>query len=320
MCRPRRCRPALAACSRACWKSSPCSISVAPSARIAAFFSTELPCGTTMVALRPCRAAARAIDWPWLPRVALITPRTPRLAPQQLVQVDRAAAQLEGAERGVVLVLDADRRAQPLLQQRPADRRRRRHLRAHDLQARPAVRRVRAAGSLHGWRRSIVAAQVAPRRAVCRRRRAAPRPATVQRHAVQAERRRPPASARPPSVSELQRHAAGRQVIGWGACPATRSASAARRRTAAARRRGRRCASAAGPAGWRARRPPPARRRGPARASAASVASSCRAARHRCAAAAGARAAAACRPRSSRPNQRGRAGGGASGSMAMISR
>ena len=44
---------------------------------MAAFFSTELPCGTTMVALKPWRAAARAIDCPWLPRVALITPRTP---------------------------------------------------------------------------------------------------------------------------------------------------------------------------------------------------------------------------------------------------
>ena len=55
---------------------SPCSISSAPSARMAAFFSTELPCGTTIVAARPWRAAAKAIDWPWLPRVALITERT----------------------------------------------------------------------------------------------------------------------------------------------------------------------------------------------------------------------------------------------------
>ena len=47
-----------------------------PSARIAAFFSTELPCGTTIVAVKPWRRAAKAIDWPWLPRVALITPRT----------------------------------------------------------------------------------------------------------------------------------------------------------------------------------------------------------------------------------------------------
>ena len=39
--------------SRADWKSSPCSSSVAPSAFIAAFFSTELPCGTTMVAGSP---------------------------------------------------------------------------------------------------------------------------------------------------------------------------------------------------------------------------------------------------------------------------
>ena len=66
-----------AACSRACWKSAPCSISSAPCARIAAFFSTELPCGTTSVDDRPWRRAAKAIDCPWLPRVALMTPRQP---------------------------------------------------------------------------------------------------------------------------------------------------------------------------------------------------------------------------------------------------
>jgi hypothetical protein len=70
-------RPAsCAACSLAVWNSSPCSTSVTPSARIAAFFSTELPCGTTMVAARPWRRAAKPTDWPWLPRVALITWRT----------------------------------------------------------------------------------------------------------------------------------------------------------------------------------------------------------------------------------------------------
>jgi hypothetical protein len=63
------------ACSRAAWKSSPCSISVTPSARIAAFFSTELPCGTTMVQATPWARAAQPMLWPWLPRVALITSR-----------------------------------------------------------------------------------------------------------------------------------------------------------------------------------------------------------------------------------------------------
>ncbi|XHO04012.1 hypothetical protein ACEQUB_00878 [Ralstonia syzygii] len=42
---------------------------------MAAFFSTLLPKGTTMVADMPCFCAARAIDCPWLPRVAAITPR-----------------------------------------------------------------------------------------------------------------------------------------------------------------------------------------------------------------------------------------------------
>ena len=40
------------------WKSLPASISSAPSARMAAFFSTELPCGTTIVAGTPIWAAA----------------------------------------------------------------------------------------------------------------------------------------------------------------------------------------------------------------------------------------------------------------------
>ena len=60
------------ACSRAAWKSSPCSTSSAPSARIAAFFSRLLPKGTTISAGTPCARAAEAMDWPWLPRVALL--------------------------------------------------------------------------------------------------------------------------------------------------------------------------------------------------------------------------------------------------------
>jgi hypothetical protein len=42
---------------------------------MAAFFSTELPCGTTMVQATPCSRAAQPMLWPWLPRVALITSR-----------------------------------------------------------------------------------------------------------------------------------------------------------------------------------------------------------------------------------------------------
>src|SRR5690625_785192 len=41
---------------------------------MAAFFSTELPCGTQMVSGRPTRRAAKARDCPWLPRVALTIP------------------------------------------------------------------------------------------------------------------------------------------------------------------------------------------------------------------------------------------------------
>ena len=40
-----------------------------------AVFVRLLPWGTTMVAAWPCRAAAQAMLWPWLPRVAATTPR-----------------------------------------------------------------------------------------------------------------------------------------------------------------------------------------------------------------------------------------------------
>ena len=43
---------------------------------MAAFFSTELPCGTRMTARKPSARAAKPMDWPWLPRVAVITPAT----------------------------------------------------------------------------------------------------------------------------------------------------------------------------------------------------------------------------------------------------
>ena len=63
MARPRS--PAsLIAASLAASKSCPASTSSAPKARMAAFFSTELPWGTTMVAAMPLRAAASAMLWP----------------------------------------------------------------------------------------------------------------------------------------------------------------------------------------------------------------------------------------------------------------
>ena len=65
-----------------------------------------------------------AIDWPWLPRVALITPSRPASRRSELVQVDRTAAQLERTDTGVVLVLDPRASAEPGVDQRPAQRRR----------------------------------------------------------------------------------------------------------------------------------------------------------------------------------------------------
>ena len=64
----------VAACSRASSKSRPCTTRFAPNAFIAAFLSRELPCGTTIVQRTPWRRAAYARLWPWLPRVALMTP------------------------------------------------------------------------------------------------------------------------------------------------------------------------------------------------------------------------------------------------------
>ena len=63
MARPRSPASRIAA-SRAASKSWPASTSSAPKARMAAFFSTELPCGTTMVAAMPALAAASAMLWP----------------------------------------------------------------------------------------------------------------------------------------------------------------------------------------------------------------------------------------------------------------
>ena len=52
------------ACSFASSKSRPCSISSAPNERIAAFFSVELPCGTTIATATLARVPAKASEWP----------------------------------------------------------------------------------------------------------------------------------------------------------------------------------------------------------------------------------------------------------------
>jgi hypothetical protein len=44
---------------------------------MAAFLSFAFPRGTTIVAGSPSRLAAKGTLWPWLPRVAATTPRTP---------------------------------------------------------------------------------------------------------------------------------------------------------------------------------------------------------------------------------------------------
>ena len=73
--------------------------------------------GTTSVHGTPARAAAKAIDWPWFPVVAEITPRARSLGRQARDQIE-TAAHLEGAGRVVVLVLDPDVETQLLRQQR----------------------------------------------------------------------------------------------------------------------------------------------------------------------------------------------------------
>ena len=100
---------------------------------MAAFFSTLLPCGTTMTAASPARrggegdalaviAAGRRDD-------AGDAPAAGRF---RRSHVDEAAAHLEGADRRVVLVLDPDLGARALAEQRPAILRRRRHDRMHE--------------------------------------------------------------------------------------------------------------------------------------------------------------------------------------------
>src|SRR6516225_9390574 len=114
------------AASFASSKSRPCSIRVAPKARIAAFFSTELPCGTTIVTEMPARAPVKASDWPWLPRVAVTIPRTCGRS-LEAVKINDAAADLESADRSVVFMLDHDFHAGLRLEQRPGILRSRRN-------------------------------------------------------------------------------------------------------------------------------------------------------------------------------------------------
>ena len=53
---------------------------------VAAFFSALLPSGIRIVTGSPMRRPASAIDWPWLPRVAVMTPagRRPERASQSI--------------------------------------------------------------------------------------------------------------------------------------------------------------------------------------------------------------------------------------------
>ena len=55
-----------------------------------------------------------------------------RPLPLQPVEIDQPTAHLEGADRRVVLMLDHNARAEPLAEQRPGMRRRRRHRLPHD--------------------------------------------------------------------------------------------------------------------------------------------------------------------------------------------
>ena len=62
------------ACSTDSWKSCPWSTRSAPRARIAAFLSGLFDSGATIVTGTPSADPAKAMLWPWLPRVAAISP------------------------------------------------------------------------------------------------------------------------------------------------------------------------------------------------------------------------------------------------------
>ncbi len=61
--------------ARASSKSAPCATTSAPSSSIAATFTRLAPRGTHTIACTPNSRAAYAIDWPWLPVEAAMTPR-----------------------------------------------------------------------------------------------------------------------------------------------------------------------------------------------------------------------------------------------------
>ena len=180
---------------------------------------------TTMVAASAVAPAAKAIDWPWLPRVALTTARRLRLAPLQAIDVDQPAAQLEGAHRRVVLVLPT-----------------------------PAAASVasssgqRAAASRHGLRRTSS--------------RAESRASRFGQASCQPSRRTRPGGdrfrRRAGALVECRAQPQATPARRW---PGDRRGEPApfdqRRQSAAAAppSRAPRCASAAGPAAWRARRP-----------------------------------------------------------------
>ena len=85
----------------------PSSTTVAPNARMAAFLSGLLPTGTATMHGTPARCAANAIDWPWLPVLAVMTPRSRSSSSSDGDEV-QPAANLERAGRVVILVLDVN--------------------------------------------------------------------------------------------------------------------------------------------------------------------------------------------------------------------
>ena len=106
---------------------------VAPKPRIAAFLSGLLPCGTRIVTGRPGGAPRERQALPVVAARRRDDARHLRALAPQAVDVDQPAADLEGAGRRVVLVLDPDLGAERLREQRPGVLRRRRHAAVHEL-------------------------------------------------------------------------------------------------------------------------------------------------------------------------------------------
>ena len=191
---------------------------------------------------RPGRGAraAKAIDWPWLPRVALITRAHGGLAPAQCVEVDQPAAHLEGADRRVVLVLDPDLRAQAL-----------RRAAASAAAAWAACARAPVASAAFDLRSGRLDGIVSSMELALGARRARPATCGVDSVARRASggAAAPTRHARPAAAvrrrgqradrERFEPHAAGRQAVARVRVRPIRSASAARRRTGARRRRAR---------------------------------------------------------------------------------